>query len=224
MTVAVPLEELETVREFDWFSALPAETAEALDKVLDFVARFEPQPLPSLEAEGPVMAGELSEIRLRDSGLVMVDLIRLNDRVYVPETVEAVSEFDGVIHEAGNGNRLTAEDVEAIAQRLERHAPTIGAAGMWHASSGSQHGKSLDGATLSDAMTDCARLLRFLGEILAGDPLERACDGIASLTREADAKGGGLIVHFEEPGQSWRLAQLLQSRLMAGDKVEDPRA
>lgn len=190
MTVAVPLAAIETLRGFTWGDFLEDDQVDALTELVAFAERFEPQPVPGLKLE-TVLVGEQRELRVETD--LAFDLVRIGHDVFVPETVEVVDEEAELIHEAGNGNRLTVADVEAVAKELD------------------------DGAIgLGQMIPDASRLLRFLAEILAGDPLERACDGIASLTRKRDLEGGTIIVTFDEPGQSWNLARLLQNRLMTG--------
>jgi hypothetical protein len=140
MTVAVPLEAARLVRRhIDHLKETRAGSLpfhNALEELAAFAERFEPQPLPSMTQE--VLAGELPELRLVDETVGTIDLIRLNGRVYVPETIGLPSDvielvvaarevafgghFDAVLAQRGSaaGEALSRLDKasEAFADRV----------------------------------------------------------------------------------------------------------
>lgn len=166
MTVAVPLAAIEQLREhqtqIDADGTLCGVSRQALDEVLAFAERFEPQPVPGLKLE-TVLAGEQRELRVETD--LAFDLVRIGHDVFVPEEPHVV--FDGeptgrleeapldeVIHVAGNGSELTVGGVIEVARELEQMRD--------------EEDEELfpeNRAVLSDG----ARLIRFLGEVVLAD-------------------------------------------------------
>lgn len=88
MTKPVPIEAAKRLTET--YGGLYIGHSSDVQAVAEFALQFEAQPLPGMSQE--VVAGELREIRLVDDSLEAeeFDLIRLNDRVFAPEVVEAI--------------------------------------------------------------------------------------------------------------------------------------
>ena len=91
MTFPVPIEAARILARanIDRDYRLSDDEVARIGELIEFAERFEPQALPGM-SQDVVQAGELREIHLHDETLKAdeFDLIRLNDRVYAPETVE----------------------------------------------------------------------------------------------------------------------------------------
>lgn len=98
MTFPVPIEAARLLAKanIDRDYKLSDDEVARIGELIEFAERFEPQALPGM-TQGVVQAGELREIHLRDETLKAdeFDLIRLNGRVYAPETVEVEDDEAG---------------------------------------------------------------------------------------------------------------------------------
>lgn len=133
---------------------------------------FDPALFPALPSVGEISNALrwLAPLQADDARKTLLEIAagRLDASVDFPEP-KPLPAAPTVLHVAGNGHALTTATVEMVAQRADKLSAQLGRAGLWHASNGSRHGETIDGAEAAEAIDDGVRLIRFLVDIVLAE-------------------------------------------------------